>query len=79
MTLEQPGLGSDPPNESGWERGATQNPGILAFEGNPTSYVQADGNEYMPLVLNDWKPWSGLGPDSLDPDSLDPILEILME
>ena len=23
MTLEQPGLGLDPPNESGWERGAT--------------------------------------------------------
>ena len=23
MTLEQPGLGSDPPNGSGWERGAT--------------------------------------------------------
>ena len=22
MTLEQPRLGSDPPNESGWERGA---------------------------------------------------------
>ena len=29
----------------------SQNPGILASEGNPASYVQADGNGNMSLVL----------------------------
>ena len=45
----------------------SQNPGILFSEGNLASYVQADGNGNMSSVLTDWKPWSGLSPDSLGP------------
>ena len=44
----------------------SQNLGILASEGNPASHVQVDGNGNMSAVLTDWKPWSGLGPDSRD-------------
>ena len=51
----------------------SQNPGILAFKGNPASHVRADGNGNMSSVLTDWKPWSGL-----DPDSHDPIPKILV-
>ena len=49
-------------------------PGILASEVNLVSHVRADGNGNMSSVLTDWKPWSGLGPDSRDP-----VLEILGE
>ena len=42
----------------------SQNPGILASEGNPASHVRADGRNNMSSVLTDQKPWSGLGPDS---------------
>ena len=40
------------------------NPRILSFEGNLISHVGVDGNGNMSYVLTDWKPWSGLGPDS---------------
>ena len=52
----------------------SQNSGILAFEGNLASYVQADGKNNMSYALTDWKPWPGLGPDSRDP-----VPEILVE
>ena len=50
----------------------SQNLGILAFEGNPASYVQADGRNNMSSVLTDWKSWSGSSPDSrsLVPETL---------
>ena len=41
----------------------SQNPGILAYGGNPASYVRAVGSGNMSLVLPGWKPWSNLGPD----------------
>ena len=40
----------------------SRNPKILASRGNPTSYVQADANGNMSLVLPSWKPWSNHGP-----------------
>ena len=52
----------------------SQNPRILAFERNPASHVWADGNGNMLVVLTDWKPWSGFGPDSRGP-----VPEILVE
>ena len=51
----------------------SQNPGILASEGNPASHVRADGNGNKSAVLTDWKPWSGLSLYSRGP-----VLEILM-
>ena len=48
-------------------------PRIPTSEGNPTSHVRVDDNGNMSAVLIDWKPWSGLGPDSRDP-----VPEILM-
>ena len=41
--------------------------GILSSEGNPASHVRAYGNGNMPVVLTNWKPWFGLGPDSRGP------------
>ena len=52
----------------------SQNPGILASEGNPVSYVPADGKNNMSSILTDWKPWFGLS--SYSPG---PIPEILVE
>ena len=46
-------------------------PGIPASMGNLISHVRANGHGNMSTVLTDWKPWSGLGPDSRGP-----ILEI---
>ena len=34
----------------------SQNPGIPASEGNPTSHFRADGNGNMLAVLTDWMP-----------------------
>ena len=48
-------------------------PRIPASEGNLTSHVRVDDNGNMSVVLIDWKPWSGLGPDSRGP-----VPEILM-
>ena len=48
--------------------------GIPASVGNLVSHVRADGNGNMSSVLTDWKPWSGLGPDSYGP-----VPEILRE
>ena len=48
--------------------------GIPASAGNLVSHVRADGNGNMSSVLTDWKPWSGLSPDSLNL-----VPEILME
>ena len=50
----------------------SRNLGILAFGGNPTEYAQADGRGNRSLVQIDWKPWSGLGPNSrsLVPETL---------
>ena len=45
----------------------SQNPWILTPKGNAASHVRDDGNGNMSSVLTDWKPWSGLGPDSRDP------------
>ena len=50
----------------------SQYPKILASEGNPALYVQADGRNNISSVLIGKKPWSGLGLDSLGP-----VLEIL--
>ena len=42
---------------------------ILASVGNLISHVRADGNRNMSSILTDWKPCSGLGPDSHGPIS----------
>ena len=34
----------------------SRNPGILAFGGNPASYVQDDGKNNRSSVLLDWEP-----------------------
>ena len=49
-------------------------PGSPASTGNLVSHVWVDGNGNMSLVLTNWKPWSGLGPDSCGP-----VPEILEE
>ena len=39
--------------------------GIPASAGNLVSHIRANDNGNMSsYVLSDWKPWSGLGPDS---------------
>ena len=38
--------------------------GILTSEGNLFSHVREDGSGSISSVLTNWKPWSGLGPDS---------------
>ena len=45
---------------------------IPISRGNPSSYVQVVGNENIPLVLHDWKPWL-----DLDPDGYGLVLETL--
>ena len=42
-------------------------PGIPASASNLASHVRADGNGNMSVILTDWKPWSGLGPNSRGP------------
>ena len=42
----------------------SRNPGILAFGGNPASYVRVVSNENMSPVLLGWKHWYDLGPTS---------------
>ena len=56
----------------------SQNPKILAYEGNPASYVLVDGNNNMSNVLIGKKSWfgSGSGPGS---DSRGPIPETLVK
>ena len=51
----------------------SQNPGILAFKGNPASYVRAVGSGNMSPVLPGWKPWSDLSPAGHDliPETLE--------
>ena len=44
----------------------SRNLGILAYERNLASYVQANGRNNMSSGLTDWKPWPDLGPDSYD-------------
>ena len=41
----------------------SRNPGILAFGGNPASYVPADGRSNKSSVLPNWEPWPDLGHD----------------
>ena len=45
----------------------SQNPGILASEDNPASYVQVDCINNISSILAGYKPWFGLGLDSRDP------------
>ena len=47
----------------------SQNLGIPAFEGNPVSYVQADGRNNKSSILHDWEPWLDLGPNGRDSET----------
>ena len=49
------------------ETALSQNPGILAFEDNPASYVQVDCINNISSVLAGYKPWFGLSLDSHGP------------
>ena len=51
----------------------SRNPGILAFGGNPASYVRVVGNGNMSPVLPGWKPWFDLSPagHGLIPETLE--------
>ena len=46
---------------------ASQNPGILASMGNPSSYVMAEGRRNKSSALFGSCPCPGLGPDSRGP------------
>ena len=52
----------------------SHNFGIHASEDNPTSRVQAGDSRNISLVLLDWHPYPGLGPDSRGP-----VLNVLVE
>ena len=59
------------------------NSGIPAFEDNPASNVQADGNGNMSLALSGLEPrsvsYSGMIDLGLSPDSRSPVPEIAAE
>ena len=48
----------------------SRNPRILAFGGNPASYVPVDGRSNKSYVLPDWEPWPDLGLDGQGFESL---------